>query len=130
MFRNAFIIFLLGWTIWFLVDKPPPEFRGLPEINDSMVENFQIAFNILKAGHLNISFVYIWNAHYIILSLLGGALLSISIEAVSSLLSRRRMRQLVFPWSTVKPDADCKQKTKPPITPDDKSSAKTLPPAD
>jgi hypothetical protein len=113
MFRNALIIFLLGWTIWFMVDKPPPAFRGLPEINDSIIENFQIAFNILKAGHLNVSFVYIWNAHYIILSLLGGALLSIAIELVSNLLSRRRMRQLIFPKSVAKPDADCEKNTNP-----------------
>ena len=112
MFRNSFIIFLLGWTIWFLIDKPPAEFRGLPEINDSMIENFQIAFNILKAGHLNVSFVYIWNAHYILLSLLGGVLLSIAIESVSNLLSRRRMRRLIFPTSAVKPDADSKESSK------------------
>jgi len=113
-----------------MVDKPPPEFRGLPELNDSMVENFQIAFNILKAGHLNVSFVYIWNAHYIILSLLGGALLSISIEAVSKMLSRRRMRRLGIAAALFKASVDNTDHPKQSTVSTNRPSSSLKPPAD
>ena len=101
MLRNAFIVFLLGWVIWFWVDKPPPEQQRLPEVSDSLVDNFQVAFNMLKAGYPEVAFVYIWNAHYLLLSLLGGALLAVSIGAVSDALSRRRMRRRIMPPSPV-----------------------------
>lgn len=129
MFRNTFITFLLGWTIWFWIDKPPHENRGLPKIDDSLIENFQVAFNILKAGYLEVSFVYIWNAHYIILSLLGGALLSIGIEAMSNILSRRRMRQLIFPASLFKTRTKKAGDPKQSET-TSKPSSSALPPAD
>ena len=101
MLRNAFIVFLLGWVSWFWIDKPPPDQQRLPEVSDSLVENFQAAFNILKAGYPEVAFVYIWNAHYLLLSIAGGVLLSISIGAVSDALSRRRMRRLIMLPATV-----------------------------
>ena len=97
MLRNAFIVFLLGWVSWFWIDKPPPDQQRLPEVSDSLVENFQVAFNILKSGYPEVAFVFIWNAHYLLLSIAGGVLLSISIGAVSDALSRRRMRRLIMP---------------------------------
>ena len=97
MLRNAFIVFLLGWVSWFWIDKPPPDQQRLPEVSDSLVENFQAAFDILKAGYPEVAFVYIWNAHYLLLSIAGGVLLSVSIGAVSDALSRRRMRRLTMP---------------------------------
>ena len=117
MLRNAFIVFLLGWVSWFWIDKPPPEQQRLPEVSDSLVENFQTAFNILKAGYPEVAFVYIWNAHYLLLSIAGGVLLSISIGAVSDALSRRRMRRLIMP------PAPAERRT------GDKASAPEQPPA-
>ena len=101
MLRNAFIVFLLGWVGWFWIDKPPPDQQRLPEVSDSLVDNFQAAFNILKAGYPEVAFVYIWNAHYLLLSVAGGVLLSIGIGAVSDALSRRRMRRLILPPAPV-----------------------------
>ena len=101
MLRNAFIVFLLGWVGWFWIDKPPPDQQRQPEVSDSLVENFQTAFTILKAGYPEVAFVYIWNAHYLLLSIAGGVLLSISIGAVSDALSRRRMRRLIMPPASV-----------------------------
>jgi len=101
MLRNAFIVFLLGWVSWFWIDKPPPDQQRLPEVSDSLVENFQVAFDILKAGYPEVAFVYIWNAHFLLLSIAGGVLLSVSIGAVSDALSRRRMRRLILPPSPV-----------------------------
>lgn len=113
MLRNAFIVFLLGWTLWFWIDKPPPGQQRLPEVSDSLVENFQVAFNILKAGYPKVAYVYIWNAHYLLLSLLGGVLLALITGGVSNVLGRRRMRRLVLPAAPVGRAAD-RQETPPP----------------
>jgi hypothetical protein len=101
MLRNAFIVFLLGWVTWFWIDKPPPEQQHLPEVSDSLVENFQVAFDILKAGYPKVAFVYIWNAHYLLLSIAGGLLLALLIGAVSDALGRRRMRRHIMPPAPV-----------------------------
>ena len=97
MLRSAFIVFLLGWVIWFWIDKPPPGQMQLPEVSDSLVENFQVALDMIKAGYLNVSFVYIWNAHYLLLSLLGGALVAAAYGVISDYLSRQRMRRNIMP---------------------------------
>ena len=97
MLRNTFIVFLLGWVTWFWIDKPPPEQQRLPEVSDSLVENFQVAFDMVKAGYPKVAFVYIWNAHYLLLSIAGGLLLAVTIGAVSDALGRRRMRRRIMP---------------------------------
>jgi len=97
MLRNAFVVFLTGWVIWFWIDKPPPQQQRLPEVSDSLIENFQAAFNIIKAGYPEVAFVYIWNAHYLLLSLVTGVVLSIFFGALSDALSRRRMRRRIMP---------------------------------
>lgn len=120
MLRNAFIVFLLGWATWFWIDKPPPEQQRLPEVSDSLVENFQVAFNMLKAGYPEVAFVYIWNAHYLLLSLLGGALLAVGIGSVSDALSRRRMRRRILPPAPVARGSDRKDNApEQPSTPGD-----------
>jgi len=122
--RTAFIIFLLGWVTWFWIDKPPPEQQHLPEVSDSLVENFQVAFNMLKAGYPEVAFVYIWNAHYLLLSLLGGALLALGIGSVSGALSRRHMRRRIMPPSPVARDRASKRSVQEASTaPTDDSSA-------
>jgi hypothetical protein len=124
MLRNAFIVFLLGWVSWFWIDKPPPDQQRLPEVSDSLVENFQVAFNILKSGYPEVAFVYIWNAHYLLLSIAGGVLLSISIGAVSDALSRRRMRRLIMPpASTVRRTGEKDTPPKQPPAPTDGPSS-------
>lgn len=131
MLRNAFIIFLLGWTIWFWIDKPPPQQQRLPEVSSSLVENFQVAFNMLKTGYPEVAFVYIWNAHYLLLSLLGGVLLAVSIGAVSDMLSRRRMRLRNMPPAAVTRRTDSKNTTPEQLpAPTNKSSSSGLPPVD
>ena len=97
MLRSAFIVFIIGWVIWFWVDKPPGGQLGLPPASDSVIENFQRAFDILKAGHPDMAFVYIWNAHYLVLSLLGGILLALAYSGISGHLSRQRMRKHFVP---------------------------------
>ena len=106
MLRSTFFIFIAGWTIRFLIDKPPAGQLGLPEVSDSMIDNFQQSFDMLKAGHLDMAYVFIWDAHYLVLSLLGGLLLSLVVGLISDQLGRRRMRRLVLPSIRKKPAAD------------------------
>lgn len=93
MFRITVIVFVVGWLAWFWIDKPPPGQRGLPEVSDSIVENFQRAFYMLKAGHADVAYVYIWDAHYLLLSLLGGVLIGVIVGSAGDYLGRRRMRR-------------------------------------
>jgi hypothetical protein len=99
MLRSTLIVFIAGWILWFWIDKPPAGRSGLPAVNDSTVVNFQRAFNMLKAGYPEMAFVYIWDAHYLILSLLLGALVAVMAGGVSGYLSRkwnRRQSAAVF----------------------------------
>ena len=106
MLRSAFFVFLLGWMAWFWIDKPPPGQMQLPPVSDSLTENFQVAFDLLKAGYLDVSFVYIWDAHYLLLSLLGGALAAVTYGVISDYLSRRWMRRNIMPPAREKQDTD------------------------
>ena len=106
MLRSAFIVFVAGWLLWFSIDKPPVGQLGLPKVSDSITENFQRAFNMLKAGHPDVAFVYIWDAHYILLSLLGGVLVAVVYGSVSDSLGRRRMRRHFRPPERVAKSAE------------------------
>lgn len=93
MLRSSLVIFIAGWLAWFWIDKPPLGQLGLPDASDSITENFQRSFNMLKAGHLDMAYVYIWDAHYLLLSLLGGMLLGLVFGSAADYLGRRRMRR-------------------------------------
>jgi len=97
MLRSTFLVFIAGWIAWFWIDKPDTRQFRMPESGDSMLENFQIAFDMLKAGYVDMSFVYLWNAHYLVLSLLGGALLAAVAGGLGDYLGRRRMRRHFLP---------------------------------
>jgi len=92
MLRNAFISFICGWLIWFSIDKPPGGLDHFLQIDDSMLINFQRAFDLAKAGYIAPSFVYIWYAHFIVLSLISGVILGYLYDAVAAYWSRRHRR--------------------------------------
>lgn len=97
MFRSTLFVFIAGWVLWFWIDKPDPRNFRMPQLSDSMVENFQTAFNMLKGGYPDVSFLFIWNAHYLILSLLGGLILLSLLQSVSRFVRRRRLRKDYLP---------------------------------
>ncbi|MEJ2575529.1 MAG: hypothetical protein P8106_02285 [Gammaproteobacteria bacterium] len=106
MMRSILLVFVAGWVAWFWVDKPRAGPFGLPPPSDSLVENFQRAFDMLKTGHAKLAYLYIWDAHYLVLSLLGGVLLAMTFGAVSRHFSARRLRSIVFPKRrTAEPEA-------------------------
>jgi hypothetical protein len=80
-----------------MLDKPGAVQFGLPERDHDLLGNFQTAFDMLKAGYPAPAFIFIWKQHYIVLSLLCGALLAVAAGALSDFLGRRRMRRRVLP---------------------------------
>ena len=76
--KGIFLVFISGWLAWFWIDKPPPGQFGLPPASDSLVENFQRSINLLKAGYPDMAYLYIWHAHYLILSMVFGILIAIA----------------------------------------------------
>ena len=104
MFRGFVLVFLLGWATWFWLDKSPALMQSLPRAEDDLLANFQVAFNILKEGHLQPAFIFIWRNHYLLLSLLGGLLVSMGWQSILAALSRRRLRKLYIPKRKSEPD--------------------------
>jgi len=97
MLRSTFLVFIAGWIAWFWIDKPDSRQFRMPETGDNMLGNFQTAFDMLKAGYADMAFVYLWSAHYLVLSLLGGILLAVVYGAINDHLGRRRMRRHFLP---------------------------------
>jgi len=122
MLRSAFIVFLAGWGLWFWMDKPSQGRFRMPQVSDSLVENFQNAFDMMKAGYLDMAFVYIWSAHYILLSLLGGAILAVAYGSVADYLGRKRMRRhFLPPVREIQQPAAGENPPEPPAAPADKA---------
>lgn len=95
MLQLSFIAFLAGWALWFLLDKPAGPMPPAPA-DSGWLGNFQFAFDLLKAGHPELGYLYIWQQHPILLALLAGALLSMLVGAIKGLRGRRRMRRLLL----------------------------------
>lgn len=101
MFNFSLIIFVIGWVLWFLIDKHPASLGTvLPEEADAMLDNFQMAFDMLTAGFLRASYVFIWKAHYLVISVIAALLFSAIYQAVSNIFRRRRLREIMWPKKT------------------------------
>ena len=97
MLRSSFVIFVCGWIAWFMLDKSAASQFNFPSGGGRMSGNFQLAVDMLKTGYPSMGFIYLWKHHYIILSLLGGAMTAVVIGSVGDYLGRRRMRKLILP---------------------------------
>jgi hypothetical protein len=98
MFNFSIIIFVTGWVLWFFIDKHPASLGVIvPAELDTILANFQLAFDMLTAGYLRASYVFIWKAHYIVLSIIAALLISALREATSNILRRRHLRQVMWP---------------------------------
>ena len=98
MYQSTIITFLAGWALWFLLDKHPAALGiMLPEAQDDMLDNFQISFDLLKQGHLRAAYTFIWEAHYLVLSVLGGILFGMVAGGIGGIFRRRRWMQMYFP---------------------------------
>jgi len=81
-----------------MIDKHPASLGIiLPAELDTMLDNFQLAFDMLTDGFLRASYVFIWKAHYLVLSVIIALLLSAIHGGLSNVLRRRNLRQLMWP---------------------------------
>jgi len=107
MFNFSIFIFVIGWVLWFLIDKHPASLGVVvPDELDSLLDNFQLAFDMLAAGYIRASFVFIWKAHYIYLSVITALLLSAIYAGLSNVLRRHHLRQLMWPKKRIDGDGD------------------------
>ena len=97
MLTSIFLVFVGGWLLWFWIEKPPAGQFGLPPPGDSMVQDFQRSIDLLKAGHPDMAYLYVWYAHYLIISVVLGIFLAVLFRALSDQLSRRRRRHHLLP---------------------------------
>jgi len=98
MLNHSIFMFIIGWVLWFVVDKQPASLGTIvPGELGNLLDNFQLAFDMLKAGYLKASYVFIWKEHYIVLSLIAGLMTSVIFQAVSNILRRRNLHQVMWP---------------------------------
>ena len=98
MFFHSVLVFTIGWLLWFAVDKHPASLRAyVPADSGDLLVNFQLAVDMLKAGYWKASYVFIWKAHYIVLSLLIGIMTSFIFQGVSNAVRQRKRRRETRP---------------------------------
>jgi hypothetical protein len=97
MITGIFLVFICGWLAWFWIDKPPVGQFGLPPPGDSMVEDFQRSVDLLKTGHPDMAYLYVWHAHYLILSVVFGILVAVAFRTMADHLSRVSRRRRYYP---------------------------------
>ena len=98
MLRAIVIAFIAGWTVWFWIDKSPHSLGPLPPpLEEEYSANFQIAVDLVKAQRYKAAFVYLWKAHYLLLSAATGLLIAMIGGPISRLLGRRRFARLYIP---------------------------------
>ena len=104
MLKHAILMFIGGWVFWFVTDKHPASLGTLvPPQSGDLLANFQLAFDLMKAGYLKAAYVFLWKAHYVVLSLVAGLLSSMIFEAGSKVLRQRRLRE-VMRTESIAPD--------------------------
>lgn len=98
MLRGALLVFVCGWVIWFWIDKNPAVLGPVPWPADGgYAQNFQTAFDLVRQARFKAAFVYLWKAHFIVLSLGVGLVIGMGLNAVSRTLSRNRLIKLYLP---------------------------------
>jgi peptidoglycan/LPS O-acetylase OafA/YrhL len=97
MLTSIFLVFIGGWLLWFWIDKPPAGQFGLPPPGDSMVQDFQRSIDLLKAGHVDLAYLYVWYSHYLVLSVVLGIILAVLFRAFFDQWSRHGRRRRDHP---------------------------------
>lgn len=96
MFNISIIIFILGWVLWFFIDKHPLSLGvQVPEEMNTMLDNFQIAFDMLAAGFIRAAYIFIWKAHYIIITIITALLVSAAYGGVTNVMRRRALHKVM-----------------------------------
>lgn len=111
--------------VWFWIDKPAAGQFGLPPPGDSMAQNFQRSIDLLKAGYPDMAYLYIWHAHYLVLSVVLGILLAVMYRALSDQLARRSRRGRYYPHTSASPPGGGSKAA--PVRPESPSSGDASP---
>jgi len=91
-------MFIAGWVLWFVIDKHPASLGVyVPGESGNLLNNFQLAFDMMKAGYLKAAFVFLWKTHYLVLSLVAGLVSSMVFQTISNSMRRRKLRQVMRP---------------------------------
>ena len=107
MLNHSIIMFVIGWALWFLIDKHPASLGTMvPGELDGLLNNFQLAFDMMKAGYLKASYVFIWKAHYIVLSIIAGLLSSLAFQGIPNILRRRKLHEVMWPNRNASTETD------------------------
>ncbi len=93
MLRNTFIIFLGGWFLWFWIDKPATGLESFLQNDGSLLSNFQYAFDLAKAGYFSQSYIFLWYAHYLVLSFIIGIISAYTYAAMRRHIVQRRRKK-------------------------------------
>jgi len=95
MLRGTLLAFIGGWIIWFWIDKNPLALGPLPYPADgNYLHNFQVTVDLLKQSRIKAAYVFLWKAHYVVLSLAIGFLSAIVITSITRTLSRNKLRRM------------------------------------
>ena len=98
MIRHSVFVFILGWVLWFAIEKHPASLGAIvPGETGRLLGNFQLAFDMVKAGYPKAAFVFLWQEHYVVLSIIAGLVSSFTFQAVSDSLRRRKLREVMRP---------------------------------
>lgn len=98
MLRSFVLAFVAGWALWFWIDKSPYVLGPLPPVQAGQyLDNFQAAFNLLRAGRFSAAFVFIWKAHYLVLSVALALLFGTLFASFGNAWRRRHMLKLYVP---------------------------------
>jgi len=107
MLRGFAIAFVAGWLLWFWIDKSPSEFSRLSQPRGGQyAADFQVAVDLVRTGRFTMAYVYIWKAHFVVLSAAVGLLIHVLFEAIARSLSRRRLIRLYVPNKRRPPDTE------------------------
>jgi len=98
MLKHSIFVFIIGWVLWFATEKHPASLGVIvPGESGNLLGNFQMAFDMMKAGYLKAAYIFIWKAHYIVLSLIAGLMSSIIFQAAAKILRQRKLREVMRP---------------------------------
>ena len=110
MFNHTIFMFIAGWALWFSIDKHPMSLGVmLPGELDSMIDNFQLAFDMMSDGFIKASYVFIWKSHFIVVSIIAGLLSTAIFQSISNISRRRRLRQVMLPETNTPDNKDTEE---------------------
>ena len=98
MIRGTLVAFVAGWALWLWLDKNPVLLGPVPYPRDGdFLHNFQVTVDLVKQARMKAAFIYVWKAHYLVLSLAIGLLLGMVGNSISRVRARRRFAELYLP---------------------------------